>query len=511
MQLSCIVQTHYKLMISKHLPPSFNLGLIGLFATVLLASCGGSSGGDVTATPSTLTSTDPSTSRDPDTFVVDNQTGSDTNTFAEAALSGGGAWQSLQFALDQAQPGDVIQVMHTGQAYSGTMTSSAVDPAAIVISVSGEPGLPVIIEGVPDAGGNLPVIDQGRTSPDADSPVAGLLLDCVDHVIIRNFEIRNSNDAGITTSLSGCDHQNITVENNHIHSITGIGYVAGIRLIQTRDSLVQGNRLHDITTSTTLTTEDPAALVTPASATSNIRLAQNDIGDVDVAVHIRGRGAQALDGITVENNTMHGIETGMLITADAAQPAAVNNTTFTSNLVLDAELPSDEGRAVDVQLGTSTVQSDALDISSNTLVNVDQPVRTAGMTALVILENIITGSDADLLISVNPITPTIDNGFASIDNNLFFDNATTSWTLANGGADENRYLSLPSWQQAFSVSSHPELTADPDSLSLQADPEFTDPTQHDFSLSITSPARTLGTSGGEIGAYSDGVTPGAPD
>lgn len=482
--------------------------MLCLMAALLLSACGGSSGGDVTATATQPETGDVTFTREPATFRVDGDTGSDSHSIALAMVGGGGPWQSIQHALDQARPGDTIQVLRAEQPYSGARSASVVDPAGIILNTSGEAGLSITLEGVPDAQGRRPVIDQGRTVPDDVAPVAGLLLNCVSHVTVRGFEIRHANDAGITTSLSGCEHQGLAIEDNIVYEITGVGYVAGIRLVQTRNSLVRGNRLHGITVSPTLTVDDPPRLVNSTVPTENNRIEHNDIGNLAVAVHIRGRGAQPLSVHSVEKNRIHNVETGLLLTADTARPAAINNTTFTGNLVYDVDLASDEGHAVDVQLGLSGIQSSGLNIALNTLVNIDQPLRLAGMADVRILENILTSADSDLLLSIAPQTPDIVNRFAFIDNNLYFGNAATSWTLASGGAPETRFLSLPAWRQAFSAITHPELLADPDLLSLETDPLFIDPTQADFSLLIDSPATTLGSNGGQIGAYFDGDEPG---
>lgn len=482
-----------------------------LFSAMLLSGCGRSTGGDATATPTEPNNGNTNQSRGPATFIVDADNGSDNNSITQATLNGGAPWQSIQHALDQAQAGDTIRVVRTAQAYSGTRKAGAVDPAGIVFDNSGEPGSPITLEGIADINGDLPVIDQGRMSPDATAPVAGLLLNCVSHVTIRGFEIRHSNDAGITTSLSGCDHQGLTIENNVVHDISGVGYVAGIRLVQTRDSLVRGNHLYNITVSPTLSVADQSRLVDANTATENNRIEHNDINNTDVAVHIRGRGTQALSNHIVEKNRIYAVQTGLLLTADSNQPAAINNTSFNANLVYDVDLASDEARAVDAQLAQSPLQSSGLTIALNTLVNVDQPIRTATINNVHMQENIITDSDGELLLSVAPQTLNTNNQFAFIEHNLYFNNATTSWTLARGGAEETRFLTLPDWQLAFSNTAHQELIADPDVLSSTSDPQFTDPVTHDYSLMITSPARTLGASGGQIGAYFNEIAPGVPE
>lgn len=486
------------------------MAIVYLVTVASLAGCGGSSGGDVTATPTGPKHDDTAAAREPAVFVVDGDTGSDSNTVAQARVGGGGPWRTIQHALDQAQPGDTIQVLRAAQPYSGSRGANAVDPAAIVFSRSGQAGLPITLEAVPDAAGNRPVIDQARRAADDTAPVAGLLLDCVSHVTIRGFEIRHANDAGITTSLSGCVHQGLRIENNQVHDISGVGYVAAIRLVHTRDSEVRGNRLHNITLSPTLTVNDPPRWVNSTVATQNNLIEHNDIDQVAVAVHIRGRGNLPMRGHSVTKNRIHAVETGLLLTADSHSPAAINDTAFTGNLVYDVDLASDEGRAVDVQLGSSTMQSSGLNISLNTLDNIDQPLRLAGMDNLSIKENILTETDSDLLLSVAPQTSGIINRFAVIDHNLYFNNAAVSWTLGSGGMSEQRYLSLTAWRQAFSATAHPDVSADPDLLSLQTDPQFTDADNGDFSLLITSPARTLGSGGGEIGAYYDGIAPGVP-
>ena len=175
--------------------------ILCLMTVLLLSACGESSGGKVTATSSQLEDGNTAPRQKPATFIVDADTGSDSNTVAQAMANGGGPWQSIQHALDQAIPGDTIQVLAASQPYSGVRSASAVDPAGIVFDTSGEAGLPVTLEGIANAEGQLPIIDQGRTVADDVTPVTGLQLSCVSYGTVRGFEIRHPNDAGIATLL----------------------------------------------------------------------------------------------------------------------------------------------------------------------------------------------------------------------------------------------------------------------------------------------------------------------
>lgn len=232
MQLGCIYYGEDDELNSLRAPLKSGVPVLYLSMFVVLSACDVSSGGDVTATPIQPVGEGTPTTREPATFIVDGDKGSDSNSVADAMAGAGGPWQSIQYALDQAQPGDTIQVLRAAQPYSSSRAASSVDPTGIVISTSGEPGLPITLAGVADANGDRPVIDQGRVEPDDTAPVAGLLLNCVNHVSVTGFEIRHANDAGITTSLSGCGHEGLTIEDNLIHDITGVGYVAAIRLVQ---------------------------------------------------------------------------------------------------------------------------------------------------------------------------------------------------------------------------------------------------------------------------------------
>ena len=165
--------------------------------TLILSGCGGSvSGGEQTI----LTSgTDVSGA----TFQVNNIYGSD------AANGTDEPFQSLQYALNQLRPGDRLIVQDSGQPYN---VSDIVDEAfdangdmlktlrGFKLTTSGTEALPIIIEG--ESTGR-PIIDQQQLSSLSGDATLGLLLDCVNHIVIRNFEIRNVNEAGISSATKG--------------------------------------------------------------------------------------------------------------------------------------------------------------------------------------------------------------------------------------------------------------------------------------------------------------------
>ena len=187
------------------------------------------------------------------TLRVNNISGSD---FADGINQ---PYQTLQHALNQLRPGDVLVIDDTDQPYS---TNAIVDQErnalgelvrtlrGFKLSTSGTQNAPIVIEG---RGMSRPEINQmqsssapANTSMPADATV-GLLLDCVSHVVVRNLEIHSVNEAGITTATDGaCQTTNIVIEGNHIHHIYGEKYVGGIRMMGVSDVIIRGNHIHEV-------------------------------------------------------------------------------------------------------------------------------------------------------------------------------------------------------------------------------------------------------------------------
>ncbi|MEL7449725.1 MAG: CRTAC1 family protein [Pseudomonadota bacterium] len=165
--------------------------------------------------PSDQLPADPPLAVAPTVFVVsaDHPQASDDNDGVTLPFA------TLERGLRDLVPGDTLLI-------EGSATPYRARRGSFILANSGAPDALITIQG----SGTLPVIDAGKSAADPDRPVVGLQLDCVSHVAIRFLEIRNSNDAGISTSLDGCATEDITVENTLIHHVYGTDAVGGIRL-----------------------------------------------------------------------------------------------------------------------------------------------------------------------------------------------------------------------------------------------------------------------------------------
>ena len=167
--------------------------------------------------------------RQPQTFIVEN-------------LEGG---EGLQEALDAARAGDTILI----RAGENVFNSDYLFPGELVrgftLSTSGTADAPIRIVGEASSNGDLPVIDQRKSSVHDDSsaypePTVGLLLLCASYVEVSNLEIRNAHLAGVTSSLGACESEGVRIENNHIHHVYGDFDVGAIRLSRVSDVLISG-------------------------------------------------------------------------------------------------------------------------------------------------------------------------------------------------------------------------------------------------------------------------------
>ena len=169
-----------------------------ILPAVILSGCGGDvSGGAQTV----VNSGGPVTGA---RLFVNNVSGDDTNDGITLPF------QSLQYALDQLRPGDVLVVQHNeGQPYhTDNIIKQIYNADGVLLKTlrgyrvtnSGTISAPIIIEGDITS---RPVINQQQESfaSNRNDITLGLLLDCVSHIIVRNIEITKVNEAGISLSL----------------------------------------------------------------------------------------------------------------------------------------------------------------------------------------------------------------------------------------------------------------------------------------------------------------------
>ena len=480
--------------------------------TLTLSGCGGSvSGGEQTILNA---ESNISGAR----LQVNNVSGSDTADGINQPF------QSLQYALNQLRPGDILVVQDSGQPYTNSdIIGEERDPngellktlRGFKLTTSGTEALPIIIQGE-DTG--RPIIDQQQSSSVSDNATLGLLLDCVNHIVIRNFEIRNANEAGISSSTNGaCETTNITVKDNHIHHIYGEKYVGGIRMMGVSNLLVSHNHLHDIFSNQSA---ENKALVTNGRGLSHILIENNQFENINtgVAINAQGLGSSTfalerqenVSGVQLANNVFDDVINSINLhtTISDASPIDKIKTGSFSDVDIYGNVFNQINSALVLDTGSSLYPSESVCVFNNTLINTrSSSLVLTGVRDIEIFNNLFSMPQSTL-ITTNAVstdtdntdadnTNTTQNSLAYIDNNLFWNYSNLSWHLGNGSTAETMYTDLASWNMA---SSHPELESNPDENALLDDPEFIDPSRSNYQLSPSSPARDKGRFGMSIGA-----------
>ena len=470
--------------------------------TLTLSGCGGSvSGGEQTVLNSEANA---SGAR----LQVNNISGSD------AADGINQPFQSLQYALNQLRPGDVLVVQDSGQPYSTSEVIAEERNAngdllktlrGFKLSTSGTEALPIIIEG---ENTGRPIIDQQQTSSIAENAILGLLLDCVNHIVVRNFEIRNANEAGISSATNGaCDTTDITIEDNHIHNIYGEKYVGGIRMMGVSNLLVRGNHLHDIFSQQS---SEDKVFFTDGRGLDNILIENNQFEALDTGVAINAQGIgsstfslerqESVTGIQIANNVFNHV--GNSIDLHTAISDASSSDKIMTGLFSDLDIYGNTFNQVDsalvVETGKSLYPSESVCVFNNTIINtLSSSLVLTSVRETEIFNNIFSMPQSTLLETNIATANTSQNNLRYVDNNLFWNFSTLSWRLSKGGAADTTYPDLVSWNMA---SSHPELEANPDINALLDDPEFIDPGSANYQLSPTSAALLAGRFGMSVGA-----------
>jgi len=470
--------------------------------TLTLSGCGGGvSGGEQTVLNSEANA---SGAR----LQVNNISGSD------AADGINQPFQSLQYALNQLRPGDVLVVQDSGQPYSTSEVIAEERNAngdllkilrGFKLSTSGTEALPIIIEG---ENTGRPIIDQQQTSSIAENAILGLLLDCVNHIVVRNFEIRNANEAGISSATNGaCDTTNITIEDNHIHNIYGEKYVGGIRMMGVSNLLVRGNHLHDIFSQQS---SEDKVFFTDGRGLDNILIEDNQFEALDTGVAINAQGIgsstfslerqESVTGIQIANNVFNHV--GNSIDLHTAISDASSSDKIMTGLFSDLDIYGNTFNQVDsalvVETGKSLYPSESVCVFNNTIINtLSSSLVLTSVRETEIFNNIFSMPQSTLLETNIATANTSQNNLRYVDNNLFWNFSTLSWRLSKGSAADTTYPDLVSWNMA---SSHPELEANPDINALLDDPEFIDPSSANYQLSPTSAALLAGRFGMSVGA-----------
>ena len=442
------------------------------FATAAIAGCGGgSSGGEQVAV------TPPAFSPQCRLFVVDKDdpTASDGNDGRYARDGGTGPWRTISHALDMADACDTIRVRAASTPYRESMDGT---PAGIVIARGGEPGKPIVIEGYP---GERPIIDQQQSGSEA-VPVAGFVLRCVSWITLRNFELRNIGEAGVSSSLEGCNSGHITLENLVIHDVFGGNLVAGIRLAGVSDVVLENNRVENIVK----VRDDPGpAVAAGRDACRGIRIGRNTISAVEAGIVASLQTGNALSELAIDHNRIYQAATAVSLLPGEIDGAFSQVDVF-GNVFHDVE----------TSLAATAIASGALTIHNNTFAHHSgAAVVVDGFGGVALYNNIFFRIGDDFLKAGATAR------FDLVDFNLYWSPGGSGWTL--GGASPRTYNVLQDWQSAYSAEMPDALRADPDGHGLAEDPLFVDGDRSDFRIQPDSAATLSGYGGISRGAYFD--------
>ena len=455
---------------------------------------------------------------------VNNLTGSDS---ADGVSQ---PFQSLQHALDTLRPGDTLIIENTDTSYSSNaVIGEEFDAEGNVSRVlqgfalrnSGSPNLPIIIQGERSIVGDqpLPVIDQLQSTSTPGVAILGIYLPCVSHIVIRDLEIRNTNEAGISSSTNGaCDSSGITIENSHIHSVYGEKYVGGIRMMGVSDLLIRNNTIENIFSNSS---PEQKLFVKNGRGQSNIVVESNHFEDLEVGVSINAQSLSdasiavdqglSITDIKIANNTFNQL-TGSAIVLQTHISDALNSNQENTGSFLQTDIYGNVFDQVEsaliVDTNPSLQQSNDLCFYNNTLVdNALAALNINSVSDLEFFNNLIYRPLGDIIMTRAAINESLQNRLSYSDNNLFA-LATPSWHLDIGGPTETLYSDFQSWMNA----SHPELSIAPDIASyFGEDPAFVDADNANYTLQPSSPALSAGRFGLSIGADFDTADISAPN
>ncbi len=474
----------------------------GLILIWLLTGCGGDvSGGEQTV----VSSGGPAPGA---RLFVNNVDGDDDNDGIDKP------YKSLQYALDQLLPGDVLVVQNTGRPYTRTITEQILDdngqPKTVTrfrLRTSGTVSKPITIEG--DAT-SPPIIDQGQHDFATGTNTAlGLVLDCVSNIIIRNLKIINVNEAGITSSIEGaCETNNITIEGNTIDNVHGGNYVGGIRLMGVSDVLIKGNTIRNIKSRPV---NQPHPFFTISHRLSNVSIESNTFDGLDSGIVINAQGLgtttfqpeEPITNIKIYKNIFDQVKAPVNFYNRTNDSSGVNNikTGVFRSVDISGNLFHDvEEAAILVDIKGSEYQSESFCLFNNNFIDTaSTAIDILGVKNVEIFNNIfhptVEGVNENIL-ETRP--PSLGNSIAYSDYNLYFAPAEhLRWKLGIDDTSSEVYEGIAQWRVAVSD----QLSIKPDINSQAAtDPLFIDPSDNDFDLSDGSPALLAGRNGVSIGS-----------
>jgi parallel beta-helix repeat protein len=365
----------------------------------------------------------------------------------------GTPWKTIQRAVQNVQPGDLI-VVHPGR-YAGFVLGW--DGAQ-----NGTSANPIVIQGEPGA-----IIDS-RNARTAD----GINLEGASYVVIEGFTLTNGGTI-TRAGIRSVTNQGVVIRNNHIDNMGRWGILTGF----SNNVTIEGNV-------TSRSQAEHGIYVSNACVNPVVR--NNQVwGNAANGIHMNGDLSQGGNGLIlnalVENNVIYdnGRMGGSGINGDGVQNSKILNNVLYNNHAS----------------GISLYRIDGADASRNNLiVNNTILMASDGRWALNI-QNASTGNTVvnNILYTQHAFRGSIDISADSLsgllsDYNVVMDRFTV---------DDSAVETLAQWGHSSGQDRH-SLIAVPAALFLNA-------AGNDYHLAATSPARDAGITRAEVPNDRDGV------
>jgi hypothetical protein len=238
----------------------------------------------------------------------------------------------------------------------------------------------------------------------------------------------------------------------------------------------------------------------PSGRSEDNFVAHNRIEDVPVGVHVHSGTGDGVAGQQIVANILRDAGGGVLLTA-APLAGPVTDSDIIGNLLHRLQDTNASVVGIDARLGFGAVPSAGLRIRANTLVDVDQPVRSAGVTALEITGNVFAGQRREVLMLLDGVGGGWTATLARMDFNAYRQGDPLAWVVGRGGDREQSFADWNDWRVAWSRFAAPGLAEDPDGHSTVTSQLFADPLAGDYRLLSGSPAASGGTTGAGSGAF----------
>lgn len=477
-----------------------------LLLSLAVVGCGGSStGGDRTVfeapQPATPTPT-PTPSAEPTpqpveipeviTVAASDLSAKDDNNGVPVSEGGTGPLKTLQAALDRVLPGGRIRVIGGREIYTSEANSES-DIQGFVLNTSGLLNNPIIIEGVADDGGNFPIINQQRTTA-TETSFLGLVLNCVSHVEVRHLDIRDVNDAGVSSSLSGCETKDINLHDLTISGVHGFNNTAGVRLAGVSDVRIKNNTISNIFEYESDDAVTPETLA-GSGIIKNIDISGNEITKIEQGIALQTHRAGLIENVEVASNQLTELSTGV-----EAQVGQLGAGTF-EKVYIHHNVSNDVEQFVSIDHQLANQSLNLLTVSNNTVLKTTRPaLEFRGVNNASVYNNLFIDLGQEVMMHHHVPNAEVEQSISLFGYNGYWKTDDLNWVLNQGEFQRDSHglklTSLEDWQQA----EHTLLTATPGNASWEADPRFINAEGGDFSLLADSPALNAGLNGETIGA-----------